>query len=420
MLTRHEEVTDAAAVEQSPGSGITLEHSPLGGSGADRWFHCAGSFLLHRELMENGEFEEITSDFADLGTAAHELGARCLIEGTEPFEYVGEAIGGYVVGEDIRLDAVAAYVNLCRAVRGPTGKGKVLIEQTIHLPHLHPLLQGTVDFAYWSARLGIDIIDYKNGEGVIVEAVQNRQGLYYAFLVIMENGWLRVDAPAELPVRIRIVQPNARGIFEPDVVWEVTVGFVREWGLKYLLPRMKALTAQRDIADDDFVPGSHCQFCPVLLECPKAQDAFQTYADGTEFPEMLTNDEIDALYAKKDLARKFMTELDKVAYARAIGGHEFQHGKLVAKKASREWRPEAEKALAAALGEAAYEKKLKSPAQVEKMSTRGKAMATEWGYKPVAEGLSFVTMSDDRPAAKPKGNVDVFKSFETKPEDAGW
>jgi hypothetical protein len=157
-----------------------------------------------------------------------------------------------------------------------------------------------------------------------------------------------------------------------------------------------------------------------MLECPKAQLSFQTYVDGTEFPEMLTNEEIDALYAQKDLARKFMNELDKVAYARAISGAEFQHGKLVAKKGNREWRPEAEKALAAALGDAAYEKKLRSPAQVEKLSTRGKAMAQEWGYKPVADGLSFVTLSDDRPAAKPKGNGDVFKNFEQKPEDAGW
>ncbi len=135
---------------------------------------------------------------------------------------------------------------------------------------------------------------------------------------------------------------------------------------------------------------------------------------------MLTNDEVDALYAKKDLARKFMNELDKVAYARAIGGHEFQNGKLVAKKTDRQWRPESEAALVATFGDAAYDKKLKSPAAIEKLSSRGKAMAKEWGYKPIAEGLSFVTMSDDRPAAKPKGNADVFKGFEQKPEDAGW
>lgn len=419
MLTRHEDLTETAIIEQSPVGGITLEHSPLGGSGADRWFNCAGSFLLHRELMENGEFEETSSEFADLGTAAHELGAICLTEGREPYEFIGQTINGYHVGNDINPDAVAAYVNFGNRLIEQPG-GQFMIERTIHLPHLHSLFQGTADIFRWSRTHGVDIGDYKNGEGVVVWATNNSQMLYYAFLMIMLTAWLRESAPDDMPVRLHIIQPNARGIFDPVDTWEVTVGFVKAWGFNQLLPRMNQLTATRDISDDDFVPGSHCQFCPVLLECPKAQAAFQTYANGSEFPEMLTNDEIDALYAQKDLARKFMAELDKVAYARAVGGHEFQNGKLVAKKTSREWRPEAEKALAAALGDAAYEKKLRSPAQVEKLSTRGKAMAQEWGYKPTAEGLSFVTMSDDRPAVKPKGNADVFKNFEQKPEDAGW
>lgn len=420
MLTRPENITEDTPVSQTPGSGITLEHSPLGGSGAERWFNCAGSFLLHRELLENGEFENLSSEFADVGTAAHELAARCLIEEREPYEFIGQEINGYKVGEAINPDAVAVYVNICRGTVPPDGTGVALVEQTIHLPELHPLLQGTVDFAHWGSRKGIDIIDYKNGEGVVVDAVNNKQGLYYAFLLIADNAWLRDSASDDMPVRIRIVQPNARGLFSPEAVWETTVGYVQAWGRHDLLPRMHALTTQRDMSDDDFVPGDHCQFCPVLLECPKAQAAFHTFASGTEFPDMLTNDEVDTFLAQKDLARRFMNDLDKVAYARAIGGHEFQNGKLVAKKANREWRPDAEKVLVAALGEAAYEKKLRSPAQVEKLSSRGKDLAQEWGYKPTAEGLSFVTLSDDRPAVKPKGNEDVFKSFAKKLEDAGW
>lgn len=420
MLTRPENLTEDTSVSQTPGSGITLEHSPLGGSGADRWFNCAGSFLLHRELMEAGEHENLSSEFADIGTAAHELGARCLNEGKEPYEFIGQEIGGYKVGEVVNPDAVAVYVNICENIIPHDGTGATLVEKTIHLPHLHPLLQGTVDFGYWSSKRGMYLRDYKNGEGVGVSAVNNRQLLYYAFLMIMDSSWLRDSAPADMKVSLGIVQPNYRGLFDPEDVWEVTVGFVKEWGLKELLPRMEWLTNVRDISDDDFVPGSHCQFCPVLLECPKMQAAYLTYANATEFPEMMTNDEADALYALRDPVRRFMNELDKVMYARAIGGHEFQNGKLVAKKANREWRPEAEKAIVAALGEAAYEKKLRSPAQVEKLSSRGKALAQEWGYKPTAEGLSFVTLSDDRPAVKPKGNEDVFKSFAQKPEDAGW
>lgn len=396
---------------------IELEHSPLGGSGADRWFNCAGSYLLHRELLEAGEIEEIESGFAKLGTAAHELGAKCLIEEREPFEFIGQEIAGYTVGgpNGINPDAVAAYVTICEKIYPRDGKGHVLIEQTLKHPEVHPDLRGTVDFGYWSASRGMWLRDYKNGEGIGVSALHNKQLLYYAYLMVLEYPWLRDSAPDDFRVSLGIVQPNFRDVFDPEDVWEVTLGSVRAWGSEVLRDRMHELTSTKDVSDGDFVPGDHCQFCPVLLDCPKAQGAFQTFVDGTEFPEMLTNAEVDAFYEQKDLARKFMTELDKVAYARAVSGTEFKNAKLVAKKGSRDWTPGAEAALKAAFGDAAYEPaSLKSPAVVEKMSSRAKDMVKEWAHKPIVEGLSLVTMSDPRPAAKPKGNADVFKTFEEK------
>ena len=77
---------------------IELEHSPLGGSGAHRFINCAGSFLTQREQIENGEFEDIPSEFANLGTAAHELAATCLTEGTEPYEHISEEFNGFLAG----------------------------------------------------------------------------------------------------------------------------------------------------------------------------------------------------------------------------------------------------------------------------------------------------------------------------------
>jgi hypothetical protein len=42
----------------------------------------------------------------------------------------------------------------------------MLLEDTIHLPEVHPLLRGTVDFGFWSMKDGIFLRDYKNGEGI--------------------------------------------------------------------------------------------------------------------------------------------------------------------------------------------------------------------------------------------------------------
>lgn len=390
---------------------IDLEHSPLGGSGAHRFMTCAGSFLLHRHQLETGTFEHVESEFASLGTAAHELCARAILENTEPFEYLGEEISGYLVGwpGGISLDAAHVYFNECMKIVESQGCGVVLVESTIHLPDLHPLLRGTVDFGYHNQR-GIWLRDYKNGEGIGVAAAGNRQLLYYAFLMIMSDSVLR-DGPRDLPANLGIVQPNFYGIFEEPDTWETTVGYVLDWGHNELLPRMNSLMATQEIDETDFVPGSHCQFCPVLLDCPKMQKAFQEYVEGSEdFIVMLTDAELDHYYSQREHARRFMNALEQTVHARLIGGGKIPSAKLVEKRATRVWKPGAQTALVEAFGDQAFEPaKIKSPAQIEKLSSRGKALALEYGYKPESAGLSVAPIDDPRPEAKPRTNADVFE-----------
>jgi hypothetical protein len=394
---------------------IELEHSPLGGSGASRFLACAGSFLLHRELYEAGELETIESDFAKLGTAAHEVAARCLQEEREPFEFIGQEFGGYKVGDPdgINPNAVAVYVNHCESIMPRDGKGKTLIETTLAHPDVHPYLKGTVDFGYWSSKRGLFLRDYKNGEGIGVGAVNNQQLLYYAFLMLLEFKWLG-DAPADFPVSLGIVQPNFYGVFEEPDVWETNVGTVLEWGNNALLPRMNELVVTRDIGKSDFVSGKHCQFCPVLLDCPRMQDNYLKFASGDqEFTEMLTDEELHGFFSLRDDAMRFKTALEATVKARLVAGSEIPSAKLVETRTSRIWKPGAEVALKTALGEHAYEaRKVKSPAQIEKLSTRGKEMVAEWGYKPEASKLSLAGIDDPRPAAKGTANERVFAGFE--------
>lgn len=407
---------------------IELEHSPLGASGATRWFNCEGSFLLHRELLEADEFEPRESEFARLGTAAHELAAKCLQEQREPWEFIGQRIGGYLVGNngdfEIKPDAVAIYTNECERIWPRDGLGAALIEETIHLPQVHPLLKGTVDFGYWSKNRAIHLRDYKNGEGIGVSAPNNKQLLYYGFLFVLKFPWLRESAPKDFPVTLGIVQPNFYGVYEAPDIWETTLGVVRDWGFDELLPRMSKLMQTRDIDESDFNSGDHCQFCPVMLECPKAQAAFDAITDeslvinGEVFLDMLENEELDARYAKRALARKFLTALDDVVKARLLNGAKMEHAKLVEKQTNRVWKPGAAAALQKAFGKDAYvPAKLKSPAAIEGLSTRGKEMAQEWGYKPDADGLSVAGMDDRRPAAVPQtSNVKAFANF-AAPQD---
>lgn len=404
---------------------IHLEHSPLGGSAAHRFMTCAGSFLLHRHQLETGTFEHVESEYAKLGTAAHEVCARAVSEAIEPYEFLGEEFDGYLVGwpDGIDLDAVHVYFNECMSILDARkARGHVLIEETIHLPNIHPLLRGTVDFGFWSLQDGIWLRDYKNGKGIGVSAAGNRQLLYYAFLMIMAD-WISFEfAPRDMPVNLGIVQPNFYGTFEAPDVWVTTLGYVLDWGHNELLPRMNELMLDGYPSDDDFTPGEHCQFCPVLLDCPKMQRAFEEYAAADEeFIAMLSNEDLDRYYAMREQARRFMKALESTVHARLIGGAKISSAKLVEKKTNRVWKPGADAALLAAFGEKAYEpKKIKSPAQVEKLSSLGKELALEYGYKPDANGLSVAPIDDPRPEAKPKTNADVFGNFAQTPEQMGF
>lgn len=403
---------------------IDLEHSPLGGSAAHRFINCAGSFLLQREQIQDGTFENVESEYAARGTAAHDLCAEAVSTSTEPYEFIGKEFNGYIAGwpDGLSLDAALIYFNECIGILAARkDRGTVLVEDTIHLPEIHPLLRGTVDFGFWSPLDGIFLRDYKNGEGVGVAAPGNRQLLYYAFLMIMNDKWLRAG-PRDMCVSLGIVQPNFYGVFEAPDVWETTLGHVLDWGHDELLPTMNSLMSTQDVDDSDFVPGGHCQFCPVLLDCPKMQRAFEEYAEASEdFITMLTDQELDHYYSQRENARRFMNVLETTVHARLVGGGKIPSAKLVEKKVARVWRPGAQAALLEAFGDKAFKPKdIKSPAQIEKLSSRGKEMALEWGYKPKSAGLSIAPLSDPRPEAKPRTNANVFEGHSTTFEDAGF
>lgn len=395
-----------------------LEHSPLGGSGAKRFLNCAGSFLLHRQEIESGAFENIETEYAARGTAAHLLGSTCLSTGREPYEYIGNEFEGFIAGwpGGIDLDPVSVYVTHCQKIIDQNPGGEVMIERTLHVPKHHSLLKGTVDFGYWHKGLKrVWLRDYKNGEGVGVYVLDNDQLLYYAFILLLQpqfDTW-----PPSTVVSLGIVQPNFFGLFEEPETYELTMEQVLAWGYKTLLPRMHYLTAQKTWVESDFRLGDWCQFCPVLLDCPKMQDAFIEFADGEEdFVMLLTNEELDLYYSKRAAARRFMNALDTVINARLVAGNasDFKHAKLVEKRVNRVWRPGAEPVLKEVFGDKALDPaKVKSPAAIEKLSTRGKELALEYGYKPESFGLSVAPMDDPRPAATRKGNAHVYAAYET-------
>lgn len=152
------------------------------------------------------------------------------------------------------------------------------------------------------------------------------------------------------------------------------------------------------------------------------QQAFVDYANADEeFIAMLSDADLDRYYSMREQARRFMKALETTVHHRLVGGSKISSAKLVEKRVARVWKPGAAAALKTAFGDAAFTSpEIKSPAQIEKLSSRGKELALEYGYKPESAGLSVAPLDDPRPEAKPKTNAEVFKGHASSLEDAGF
>lgn len=87
-----------------------MAHAELSPSSAVRWMQCPGSVAACRDLPDT------SSKYADEGTDAHELAAKCLESGKDAAEFIGAAMEkGTVVDADMAR-YVQSYIDYVRAL----------------------------------------------------------------------------------------------------------------------------------------------------------------------------------------------------------------------------------------------------------------------------------------------------------------
>lgn len=379
---------------------MPVGHSPLGASGAERWMACPGSVGLAQGT------EDSESDFAVLGTAAHALGAECLTQRREPWQYINSIIDnkdriwlppreatGILVDKDM-ADAVQAYVHAVDELHPDRDQGNSWIERSFHCPDIHPLFFGTSDFIYHDAPARtLHVWDYKHGQGIVVEAEDNPQLKYYAIGALETLGlWNDVDT-----VVLHVAQPRAFHYHGPIRSWSTTVDALDEWMADKLVPAM-----DRAMVSGDTTPGEHCRFCPVRgYACPEALKVADELEELMDFvkregAKALTNEQVARFLDLGEMFKIFGKAARENGFARALGGQAIPGWKTARGKADRVWKDGAEKALIAKYKDEAWEPiKLKSPAQIEALPD-GKDMAKRYAFKPDGK-LQLVRASDARP-----------------------
>lgn len=340
-------------------------HAELGASSASRWMACPGSVRLSAGLPD------VTTAFAQEGTAAHALAELALHRGVPCETFIGTVLEDVEVTEDMAA-FTQVYVDECRRLQAATGTA--WIEQRFTLASLAPPapMFGTADFvAYDAATRTLYVRDLKYGQGVVVEAAGNKQLRYYALGALLSDA---AKGKAIDAIDIGIVQPRAA---HPD-------GPVRHEVLsldELLLFADDLLAAARATLafDAPLVPGPHCRFCKASGACPAQHAAAQDIAQ-VEFgvveaqppaPELLPPAVFAEVLAKLPVLEDWINAVRVHATRTLEAGGEVPGYKLVQKRAVRKWRDEAEAAQRLeALGESPddlYDRKLKSPAQVEKL-----------------------------------------------------
>ena len=182
------------------------KHAKLSPSSAYRWLTCPGSVALCDGIPDTP-----SSIYADTGTAAHKLAERCFEHKKDAKFFIGETIqlgdSGVVVDEEM-ADAVQVYVDLVRRLPDTF---TVLHEQRLPLTPLtgEADAEGTADTVAFD-RDTLLVIDYKNGRGVEVDALDNEQMMMYAAAARAEYAVLGNFTK----FKVVIVQPNCDNISE--------------------------------------------------------------------------------------------------------------------------------------------------------------------------------------------------------------
>lgn len=375
-----------------------IGHSPLGASSSARWMNCPGSTTLIQKLGVSGG---AGSDAADLGTAAHWLLSHTLDTADDPLFFVGSHItvngSKFEVDKDM-VDAVLVAFNYILDTVAEYPDAMVMIEESLKHSK-HDLVYGTTDLGLYSRKASkIIVIDYKHGEGVVVEPTSS-QLKYYAELIYDHLISVGVIGPRDRvdTVELVIVQPRIRhpkGVIRKH---EMTGPELSAWSRDVLFPAI-----EETLNPDALLKiGSWCKFCPVNRsgECP-AMRSTVAHFEMTKEPEELTPEELGEMYAKLEAVKKYLEKLQSVAFDRALRGDKIKGFKLVRKKANRVWKSGAEAEIIKQFGDEAYEPaKIKTPPNIEKLEG-GKDFVIRHAFTPET-GLTLAPDTDKRLAIRP-------------------
>lgn len=400
-------------------------HAKLSASASARWMTCPGSVVLEKGLPDQ------ESDHARLGSAAHALGEHCLLEGEHPFEHLDEP---HPVAEftdlpvDVDMvDAVTVYVDHVRSLLPLPGRHQV--ERRVSLEKLGDWADGMFGTADFVAVVDhtLFVVDYKHGQGVVVEAEGNTQFQYYGLGALLD-----LHRPDEVrKVCTTVVQPRAHHGAGPVRSSDHSPEELKLWAKDELKPAVETVKeaesreGEAGWAERYLNPSEKaCKFCKAKGFCPalaaKAMNDAMLEFDGEgqvtpQVPlDQLTEEQIAQILDNERAIKDWLAGVATLAQNALSHGKDITGGryKLVAGRSSRSWQSEDVAATRlASLGfedDEIYSRKLLTPAQAEKLVGKEQAK-TLVDLVNKQDGKPTLAPADDKRPALVTGPEEDFK-----------
>lgn len=299
------------------------DHALLSPSSAHRWLQCTPSAVLEES------FANQSSSAAEEGTAAHALceykikkaiGERC----TKP---VSEAD---TVEMQECSDAYAEFVlERYEQAKGRCRDPLLLIEQKVDFSAYVKDGFGTADCIIVSDNT-LQIIDFKYGQGVLVDAYENPQMKCYALGALeMYNALYDIKE-----VVMTIFQPRRDNVSG----YTLSVAELLTWAERVLKPKGE----QAIRGKGEFAAGDWCRFCRAKAVCRKRAEENMRLAE-LEFkpPSLLTDREIEDVLKTLPMLTKWAEDVFSYAAEAAIHhGKEWRGFKVVEGRSIRKYKDE--------------------------------------------------------------------------------
>jgi hypothetical protein len=348
-----------------------MVHSDIvGGSTAKRVIACPASIELVAKMPKRP-----SSSFADEGTLLHDAISQILDCKATPESVIGMAYEGITLTQELYDDKIAVALNALDEI-DPDKRMEFAVESHVNFGDL---LLGVFGSADLLGRIGnrAIVLDWKFGNGVAVEATENYQGMFYAAAAMrtLDTEWV-FDGATE--IEIIIVQP-------PMIKrWVTTPKRIAEFEFDLIAavngPRTKMSS------------GEHCRWCAAKPTCPMVTGAVDR-ALKTALVRV-DADKIGEYLSQIELLEEWIDSVRVLAHDMLENNIKVPGYKLVAKRGTRQWVND--EAPVKLLGDKAYESKLISVAQAEKLI--GKKNFPSDVSVSVSSGSTLANEDDPRPA----------------------